>query len=368
MLARLASDHIGWLTTVRADGSPHAVPVWFLWHDGRLLVMSEPRTAKVTNVRRGSPALLHLHTRDDGNGVVVLSGPAVISDRTAPQWLPEISEAYTAKYAEAMVAYGMGLVAIAEKFTVVIELEPTDLHGVVRPHGAGLPELPVAAEVDAAPVDPVAHEHASGAGGEVGLPARPRVDDRGTAGGERPVEGRHERAARHAGAHVHVGVAEVVGRQHGRVGHLDVHLDPLVAGVGGPTPGVEDGRDRRHGRLVGDEHLPAVHLEPAVERTSGPDADGVARADAAGPRRAGAAVAVGHDVDLDPPADRVVVADRVPAQGRPVGLRDRRDGGTDVDRLGVRHDERAPGRGHEQADVLVGAERHEGAQARRPRR
>ena len=127
VLARLASDHIGWLTTVRADGSPHAVPVWFLWHDGRLLVMSEPRTAKVANVRRGSPALLHLHTRDDGNGVVVLSGPAVISDRTASEWLPEISDAYTAKYAEAMMAYGMGLVPIAEKFNVVIELEPTDL-------------------------------------------------------------------------------------------------------------------------------------------------------------------------------------------------------------------------------------------------
>ena len=95
VLARLADDHIGWFTTVRADGSPHAVPVWFLWHAGRLLVMSEPRTAKVTNVRRGSPALLHLHTRADGNGVVVLSGPAVISDRTAPQWLPEIGEAYT---------------------------------------------------------------------------------------------------------------------------------------------------------------------------------------------------------------------------------------------------------------------------------
>ena len=56
VLARLASDHIGWFTTVRADGSPHAVPVWFLWHDGRVL---------------------------------------------------EISDAYTAKYAEAMVAYGM---------------------------------------------------------------------------------------------------------------------------------------------------------------------------------------------------------------------------------------------------------------------
>ena len=127
VLDRLATDHIGWLTTVRPDGSPHAVPVWFLWHDGRLLVMSEPRTAKVTNVRRGSPALLHLHTREDGNGVVVLSGPAVVSDRTSTEWLPEIGEAYTAKYAEAMLAYGMGLEGIAAKFCVVLELGPTDL-------------------------------------------------------------------------------------------------------------------------------------------------------------------------------------------------------------------------------------------------
>jgi PPOX class probable F420-dependent enzyme len=127
VLARLTTDQIGWFTTVRADGSPHAVPVWFLWHSGRLLVMSEPRTAKVSNVRRGSAALLHLHTRADGNGVVVLSGPARISDRTAGEWVPEIGEAYGAKYADAMVAYGMGLAAIAEKFSVVIELEPTDL-------------------------------------------------------------------------------------------------------------------------------------------------------------------------------------------------------------------------------------------------
>ena len=127
VLDRLATDHIGWLTTVRPDGSPHAVPVWFLWHADRLLVMSEPRTAKVAHVRRGSPALLHLHTRPDGNGVVVLSGPAVLSERTSPQWLPEIGDAYTMKYGDAMVAYGMGLEGIAEKFWVVLELEPTDL-------------------------------------------------------------------------------------------------------------------------------------------------------------------------------------------------------------------------------------------------
>jgi len=81
VLARLTTDQIGWFTTVRADGSPHAVPVWFLWHSGRLLVMSEPRTAKVSNVGGASAVILLFMT----------------------------------------------LAAIAEKFHVVIELEPTDL-------------------------------------------------------------------------------------------------------------------------------------------------------------------------------------------------------------------------------------------------
>lgn len=127
VLERLGTDVIGWFTTVRADGSPHAVPVWFYWHEGRALVMSEPDTAKVRHVRRGSPALLHLHTRADGDGVVVLEGRAEISERSSAEWLPEIGEGYQAKYAAAIEAYGMPLDAIGEKFSTVIELVPTRL-------------------------------------------------------------------------------------------------------------------------------------------------------------------------------------------------------------------------------------------------
>lgn len=125
VLTRLREDEIGWFTTVRANGAPHAVPVWFLWHDGRVLVMSEPGTTKVATVRRGSPVLLHLHTRDDGNGVVILTGRARVSDRSATEWLPEVGEAYAAKYTAGMASFGMGLAAIAERFHVVIEMQPT---------------------------------------------------------------------------------------------------------------------------------------------------------------------------------------------------------------------------------------------------
>lgn len=124
---RLDSDVIGWFTTVRADGRPHAVPVWFLWRGDRAIIMSEPGTVKVENVRRSHHALLHLHTDERGNGVVVLTGTATIGEHSSADLLDDIRDDYTAKYAAAMADFGMGLDAIAERFSVVIEFRPTSL-------------------------------------------------------------------------------------------------------------------------------------------------------------------------------------------------------------------------------------------------
>jgi predicted pyridoxine 5'-phosphate oxidase superfamily flavin-nucleotide-binding protein len=35
---RLREEKIAWLTTVRADGQPQSVPVWFLWDGEALLI------------------------------------------------------------------------------------------------------------------------------------------------------------------------------------------------------------------------------------------------------------------------------------------------------------------------------------------
>jgi PPOX class probable F420-dependent enzyme len=40
---RLHEEEIAWLTTVRADGQPQSVPVWFLYKDGAFLLYSQPR-------------------------------------------------------------------------------------------------------------------------------------------------------------------------------------------------------------------------------------------------------------------------------------------------------------------------------------
>lgn len=118
---------IAWFTTVDADGRPHAVPVWFLWHDGVVLVFSEEKTAKVRHVRRGSPVLVHLETGAFGNEVVILSGAAQVSDRTSAEWLTEFREAYAEKYAAAIADYGQPLDQIVETFSTTLVFTPDEI-------------------------------------------------------------------------------------------------------------------------------------------------------------------------------------------------------------------------------------------------
>jgi len=126
-LDKLEHDLIAWFTTIAANGQPHSVPVWFLWHDGTLLVMSEPHTAKVKHVRAGSPVLMHLEGGEFGNDVVVLNGTAEISDRPAVDWLPELREVYSEKYAEAIADYGVPVEALFEKFSTMMVFRPAKL-------------------------------------------------------------------------------------------------------------------------------------------------------------------------------------------------------------------------------------------------
>ncbi|MEP7081451.1 MAG: pyridoxamine 5'-phosphate oxidase family protein [Chloroflexota bacterium] len=45
--AALESDPVAWLSSVRRDGSPHLVPVWFHWDGERVVAFSKPHARKV---------------------------------------------------------------------------------------------------------------------------------------------------------------------------------------------------------------------------------------------------------------------------------------------------------------------------------
>lgn len=80
---RLRTELIMWLGTVRPDGRPHLVPIWFLWDGETILFFSQPKAQKVRNLRRNPAVMLSLDSADHGEDIVLIEGRAeLIGDPT----------------------------------------------------------------------------------------------------------------------------------------------------------------------------------------------------------------------------------------------------------------------------------------------
>ncbi len=77
--AFLAQPRTAQLVTLRASGTPHVAPVWFLWDEGRALVMADASAIKVRNIRRNPAAALCVCTPDHPYEFVTLEGRAAIA-------------------------------------------------------------------------------------------------------------------------------------------------------------------------------------------------------------------------------------------------------------------------------------------------
>lgn len=126
-LDRLESEQIAWIGTTGRDGYPHAVPIWYLWTEGRALVFSEPRTAKVRNLRADPRVALHLEAGEDHEQLTVLRGTAALSDRPTVDWMDRVGEAYERKYRSGLAGLKLTLPGMAERYSVVIEITPLQL-------------------------------------------------------------------------------------------------------------------------------------------------------------------------------------------------------------------------------------------------
>jgi PPOX class probable F420-dependent enzyme len=126
-LSRLESETIAWFTSIRPDGMPHAVPVWFLWRDEEVLIMSEPATAKVRNLRGNDRALVHLESGEDGEQLTVLQGIATIDADPSSAWLESIGEEYGRKYAAGLAGLELTPRTMADRYSCLIRLRPTRL-------------------------------------------------------------------------------------------------------------------------------------------------------------------------------------------------------------------------------------------------
>jgi pyridoxine/pyridoxamine 5'-phosphate oxidase len=81
-----------WICTTRADGRPHAMPVWGLWLGGAVVFSTDPDSTKARNFTARPEAVIHLESGDE---VVVLEGRIEAMDRAL---LPEFVRRYEKKY------------------------------------------------------------------------------------------------------------------------------------------------------------------------------------------------------------------------------------------------------------------------------
>ncbi len=121
-LERLATDMIGWLTTVTPDGQPQTFPIWFLWEDGEALIFSDKRAKRNINIAANPRVTLHLNDNGRGGDVVVLEGEARVDDETPP--VPEHT-AYLAKYGEWIAQFLTSADEMATIYNVPIRIRPT---------------------------------------------------------------------------------------------------------------------------------------------------------------------------------------------------------------------------------------------------
>ncbi|GCE13701.1 TIGR03667 family PPOX class F420-dependent oxidoreductase [Tengunoibacter tsumagoiensis] len=93
---RLRSDEIAWLNTVRPDGRPHSIPVWFLWEEESILIFSKPDNQKIRNLRQNHFVTLTLDNTRGGGDVVILEGTAELLEvGAANASIPTYNEKYS---------------------------------------------------------------------------------------------------------------------------------------------------------------------------------------------------------------------------------------------------------------------------------
>jgi len=93
---RLIRSHEYWVSTVDAGGAPHAMPVWAVWIDDRLVFSSGGRSRRARNLADDPRCVVTTARADEA--VVVEGRARRITDATE---LASVVEVYATKYGSA---------------------------------------------------------------------------------------------------------------------------------------------------------------------------------------------------------------------------------------------------------------------------
>lgn len=89
----LRAGHNYWVATARADGRPHVMPVWAVWHAGALWFSTGGESRKAKNLAARAECSVGT---EQGSNAVILEGAATrLLAAAAP---PDVARLYAAKY------------------------------------------------------------------------------------------------------------------------------------------------------------------------------------------------------------------------------------------------------------------------------
>ncbi|HRQ39607.1 MAG TPA: pyridoxamine 5'-phosphate oxidase family protein [Chloroflexota bacterium] len=112
VIDKFARSECSWLGTVRPSGKPHSVPVWHVWHGGRVYVVAQETAVKTRNIQANPFVTI---TYPDPMDVIIIEGEARLAAGLTTVLQPHFQRKYDWD------------IASDEAYTAVIEITPTKI-------------------------------------------------------------------------------------------------------------------------------------------------------------------------------------------------------------------------------------------------
>ena len=123
---RLRTEPTVWLSSIRPDGRPHVVPVWFTWDGAVFDLFSKPNAQKVRNLRAHPDVMLAVGRPDAEWDVELIEGrAAILEEPTATH----VSEHLFEKYAALMARAELDRATFVDTYSQPVEITPTRFVG-----------------------------------------------------------------------------------------------------------------------------------------------------------------------------------------------------------------------------------------------
>ena len=90
----LAGSHLADLVTLMPEGAPHVAPVWYTFDGDSYVVLAEPTTVKVRNIRNDPRVAISIAKHDSPYAYVAVQGTATISEGKTGSLLLAMSRRY----------------------------------------------------------------------------------------------------------------------------------------------------------------------------------------------------------------------------------------------------------------------------------